>query len=142
MKELVSVGGLVDQSSVSLCLYGEDLDPNEITSVLGLAGDRMHRRGDTRREGTSPFQRGSWAILEEGSAPLGPEELLARIAERVPSDPVIWADLGKRFDLQVRFGIHQSDWNRGFDLSQRSVRFLERIGASLVFDIYCDEDAA
>ena len=142
MEELVSIGGLVDQSSVSLCLYGEDLDPNEVSSVLGVPGDRMHRRGDKRREGTSPFQKGAWAILEEGSAPLGPEELLERIAERVPTDPAIWAGLGRRFDLQVRFGIHQSEWNRGFDLSQKSVRFLERIGASLVFDIYCDGDAA
>lgn len=34
-----------DEIAVALCIYGEDLDPNEITSLLGVEATRAHRRG-------------------------------------------------------------------------------------------------
>lgn len=46
------VGGLVDKSGVVLAIYGDDLDPDEVSAKLGVQPSSAHRRGD--RPGKGP----------------------------------------------------------------------------------------
>ena len=43
--ELIELGGLVDESSASLCLYGEDLHPEDVTTELQVTPTRAFQRG-------------------------------------------------------------------------------------------------
>jgi Domain of unknown function (DUF4279) len=61
--ELVWVaGGEVDECSVSLGFFGDDLDPDAITTILGICPTKSYRKGDIFRGKT--FDRlqtsGNW----------------------------------------------------------------------------------
>jgi hypothetical protein len=43
---LAEVGGPVGEVGVALAIYGEELDPGEITRTLGVAPTKAHRRGE------------------------------------------------------------------------------------------------
>ncbi len=138
--ELLSVGGSVDRFAVSLLLYGEDLDPEEITRRLGvepqtagLAGSRMSPRA-------APLTRGVWGLKREDSAPATPGAALAALLAPLPRDAALWADLSSRFEIRVSLGLFLEEWNRGFELPADLVRRIGELGASVGCDIYAPDD--
>lgn len=135
---LFTAGGLIDSSKATLAIYGDDLDPEQVTAKLGVAPTRSQRRGVLAKDRTVAARVGAWFLSEQGAAPEGPNELAHRLKKRLPEDPVLWASLGEEVSIQMRFGLFQEAWNRGFDLDPEVVAWLGRIGATLVFDIYAN----
>ena len=72
------VGGTIDETSVSLCLYGDDLDPDEISRILGVCPTHAHRKGEERRSRSPraqkppPYKSGAWILKVRGQAPRDP----------------------------------------------------------------------
>ena len=137
---LAQVGGLVDETRVTLGIYGPDIDPTEISTLLGCAPTRSHRRGDLRRDGTSAWSQGAWLLSVEGKAPNGPNELIELLAGRLPTDSAIWAQLRAKYIVRISFGLFIGGWNRGFEFSPASVGRLAEIGAPVGVDIYADDE--
>jgi len=134
-RELCTVGGLVDETSVCLAVYGEDLDPERVTELLGRPPTSSHRRGD--RGPKSPlYKRGGWFLELRGAAPEGPEELVSKVLRQVPDDEAVWRKLGQLYEVQLRFAFHMTGSNRGFDFPADLVGKVAHLHASLVFDIY------
>ena len=138
--DLMSVGGSVDRFVVALLLYGEDLDPAEITRRLGvepqtagLAGSRMSPRA-------APLTRGVWGLERKDQAPATPSATLAALLSLVPPDPALWAELSSRFEIRVSLGLFLEQWNRGFELPADLVRRVGELGASVSCDIYAPDD--
>jgi hypothetical protein len=44
-RPILSFGGPIDDAAVSLKIYGDDLDPDQITGLLGVAPTHSHRLG-------------------------------------------------------------------------------------------------
>jgi hypothetical protein len=132
-------GGLVDQCRLTLGIHGEDLDPAEISGLLGCAPTSARRRGDAPRSGR-PWAKGGWLLSVEAKSPMGPEELVHLLLSRLPVDDALWSDLRQRFHVQLSFGIFTERWNRGFDLSAEAVRRITSLGAGVNFDIYADRE--
>lgn len=136
---VAEVGGLVDETKVTLALYGEDLEPKEITELLGVEPSSAHRRGDVRSRGSRPYPKGAWFLELVGTPPRGPEELLEELIDRVPpSSAPVWAELRERFDVRVRFGIFLEAWNRGFGVSAGQLEQLSAMADRFEFDIYAN----
>lgn len=133
---LLEVGGLPDECGVSLSIYGEDLEPDEITLLLGVVPTSSHRRGDVRGPRGWPARMGAWFLECRGKPPNGPNELTKAVLDQVPGDPERWKSIKERFDIQMRYGVHLSGWNKGFDLSRELVARVAAIGATLSFDLY------
>lgn len=133
----VSVGGPVDSTTVGLRLYGDDLEPDEVTRLLGTAPTMARRRGErfAARPGIPPARMGQW-FLEEDWAAEEPDVLARRLLDRLPTDPARWAALSSRFRVAICFGISLQAWNRGFTLSAATVGRLAVLGAEVGFDIY------
>lgn len=54
----------------SFCLYGDDLDPGEVSVVLGLRPTRANRKGDVPKvkgPPSAPYRVGSWILCTEAS---------------------------------------------------------------------------
>lgn len=135
----IRVGGLVDRSTVTLALYGEDLDPAALTAALKCDPSDAHKKGDPRlSKRASPHSRGAWMLSVSCEAPRSPADLVQALLARVPADGELWNGLAKRFDIQLRFGIFQEAWNRGFDLPAELVERIGTLRATLVFDIYAE----
>jgi len=133
---LVEVGGAVDESHVSLAIYGDDLDPDALSAMLGCVPSHSHRKGDCRSQ-TSPLSRtGAWIFTVEGRAPRGPDELIEELLARFPEDALFWRELTERYQVSVRMGIHMGGWNRGFDLPLATVTALAQRRIGVGFDLY------
>jgi hypothetical protein len=59
-KGTIWVGGVIDKTDVCLGVYGDDLDPGEVTIVLGCEPTSSHRRGDKMKGGINVWRRGAW----------------------------------------------------------------------------------
>ena len=134
------VGGLIDETRLTLSVHGDDLDPDEVTRLLGCSPSRSNRRGDLRPRSGTPHPRGAWLLTLEGKAPVEPEHLLASLLDRLPSDPSVWDALRARHSVALGFGLFQEAWNRGFDLSPGVIHRVAALGLGLGFDIYADGD--
>lgn len=143
---IAEVGGSIDEVSVSVCIHGEDLDPDAITARLGCEPSASHRRGDrrpSRRKDAPPnppATQGAWFLSARGAPPETVETLTAALLDRLPADERVWAELAARYDVQLRYGIHIGGFNQGFDLSPSLVRRIAGLHASVGFDIYADGD--
>jgi hypothetical protein len=136
---VTEVGGIVDETKVTLALYVQDLEPNEITELLGVEPTSAHRCGDVRGRGVRPYPKGAWFLELVATPPRGPEELLGELLERLPpSSAPVWATLRERFDVQVRFGIFLDAWNRGFGVPAGQLQQLAVMVDRFEFDIYAN----
>ena len=56
------VGGDPDECGVCLAIYGEELDPDEITQLLGCQPTDSHLRGDKKGPRSPGFSKGAWFL--------------------------------------------------------------------------------
>jgi hypothetical protein len=74
-----------------------------------------------------------------GKAPEGPEELSVRLLDRLPRDESVWIKLGELHEVQLRFALHKTGWNRSFDFSPGTTARIALLRARIVFEIYADD---
>lgn len=140
---LVTVGGPVDRVRVSLRVFGDDLDPVEVTTLLGCQPTEARRRGevipDPRYHRTA--RTGCWLLdgADEPSTEL--EAQVGNLLGRLTDDVVSWRDLSRRFRVDVFCGVFLDSFNRGFALSPKLMRRLADQGIEIGFDIYSAEPA-
>jgi len=132
----VTLGGLVDSASVSLSLYGADLEPAVVTQLLGVEPIHAWRRGERPKPRLPPTGMGTWSLAVTGAAPQGPEELLIGLLDRLPADPDVWAEVRRRWKARLFFGLFLDAFNRGFNLGAGTVARVAVLGIPLHFDIY------
>lgn len=133
----IEIGGPVSDASVSLNLYGTDLDPDEISRLLSLAPTRSHRRGDRLGPDSPPRPKGAWTYAmgpQDGRD--APDIVLGLLLDRLPTDPSLWASLRQRFEMRLFFRIGVEGWNKGFDLSARNIQRVAALQLCLDFDLY------
>ena len=136
---LLEVGGPVDDVRVTLAVYGETLEPDDVSRLLGCAPTSAFRKGETHRPSGIiglPMPHGAWFLTVEGKAPVGVDELTSLLLERFPQSEQFWNDLCRNYRVQIRVGIHTGGWNRGFDLKPSTTKLVALTGATLGFDLY------
>jgi len=132
-------GGIVDESRATLCIYGDDLDPAEVSAVLQVEPTRAHRKGDRRHPQSPAARKGAWLLSVEARAPEGPSDCLQELLAKVSPDPATWAKLHSEYEIRVSVGIFIEAWNRGFELPARVLEALALRSLNLDFDIYADD---
>jgi hypothetical protein len=135
------VGGPVNEVGVTLAIYGEKLDPEEITRALGVAPTKAHRRGErTPKPWSEPARLDAWFLSERGRDAEPSEAVIDRVLRQLPEDTAVWRELGARYDIQLRFGLHMVGWNQGMGISSEQVARIALMGAKMEFDIYAYGD--
>jgi hypothetical protein len=133
---LAEVGGPIDEVSVTLALYSEELEPQEISRALGVEPTSAHRRGERRSPTSPPFLSVAWLLTERGRDAERAEAIIDRLLKQLPEDPEVWRDLMIRYEIQFRFGLHMKEWNKGLSIPLEQVTRIAELGASMEFDIY------
>jgi hypothetical protein len=111
-----------------------------VTELLGRPPTSSHRRGDRRGPKSPPSKGGAWFLEVRGTAPEGPEELVAKLLAQLPEEEAVWQKLSQLYEVQLRFAFHMTGWNRGFGLSAELVERVARLHAKIGFDIYAYGD--
>ena len=124
-------GGSVDRWKVALRVYGEELDPDRVSALLGCEASCAALKG-------TPFpKKGRW-ILEIDSKDCGEnddvDDGVRMLLARLPSDPDVWASLANIYSVDVFCGLFVTSPNRGFGITTEVSRLLSDRGLQIEFD--------
>jgi hypothetical protein len=120
----------------TLCIYGDDLDPDTVTSLLGIEPSQARTKGQQLKKGV--VQRGGWF--------LSTEDIIASKDVRCHVDWLIEKITGKEHALhEMRLRDYQTVvscyWLSAFGhggpmLSPAIMRSLANLGLEIWFDVY------
>lgn len=132
-------GGPVDRSRVSLrVMGGDDLDPAEISRLLGCAPTRTTRRLLNAANGQQRIKAG-WSLAAEGGPDDDLDSLVTATLAQVTDDLSVWQALHERYRLDLFCGLFLSTWNQGEELSPAVMGKLAARGLRIGFDIYAPD---
>lgn len=137
----VVVGGSVDETRLTLAIYGDAFDPDTVTKHLGVEPTSTQRKGDRLKPRYRAYQQSGWFLTLNAESPNGLEHLLRELLQRVPSpQSSIWKTLRDAYDVQLRIGIFMNAWNRGFTVDSTLIADAAHIADRFDFDIYASGD--
>lgn len=134
---IVVAGGEIDATSVTLRFFGDDLDPDELTRLLGAKPTVQRRKGDVipDRDGRVA-DTGSWLLSSERQSHKALELQIGGLFARLTDDVAVWRDLVARFKSDLFCGLWSESWNRGLELSPDILLQISDRGLRVGFDIY------
>ena len=132
----------ISRSTVSIRLFGAELDPEYLTQSLGCLPSFAAKKGEqlTKRNGkTRVVKKGFWRLHlndgEDNTVPL--EEKIELLLGRLTDNLDTWQEITK--DLQVAdifCGLFIDNWNEGFGLSPAIMKKVSDRNIKIDFDIY------
>ncbi|MEL7255985.1 MAG: DUF4279 domain-containing protein [Pseudomonadota bacterium] len=134
----------LSRSAVSLRFFGDDLEPEDISHLLGAEPLKSERKGDEivgRVTSQKRFaQTGGWRLSAERRAPGDLDVQIAEILDQLTDDTDVWKDLTNRFRADVFCGLFMTESNEGVSLSNATLQALATRGLEIDFDIYDGSD--
>lgn len=135
--------GQLQKSTATLGFYGDDLDPDEITALLGVTPTVGVAKGGswlTSLGGEKVAHTGSWRIEAN---PCEPEDLNGQIEallSSITADLDAWLTLTRRFRGVIFCGLWLKTHNQGLELRADMLGLLAERGLRLDFDIYATNE--
>jgi len=139
---VAEVGGEVDETSVGLRFFGDDLDPDELTQLLGHAPSRVFRRGDVYRGKRHDYvyKTGVWYLNVARSRQGSLENQIVSIFDQLTDDLAKWQALTQRYEADLFCGLWFENWNRELLFSPELMQSIAERGLYLHLDIYFELD--
>jgi hypothetical protein len=135
----LNVGGEGTVKSLALTVYGDDLDPDELSQFFGVTPSSSNRKGDPRRrEGQAPYRSGAWIFSIDAESGERIDDLTRRLRTAIPQKPEAWAQVSSRHKVALSFRLLTHGWNNDFELSAETVAFAALLGASVYMDVYAE----
>lgn len=139
---LFSIGAPIDRCKVSLRIFGDDLDPDEISRILLCEPSSKTKKGEIVADDGKGNQRisphGSWRLELAENDELGLEEQVLKLLSSVTADSAVWRRLTVQYKVDLFCGVflNAGSWNRGFSLSPKVLKELAERNLEIGFDIY------
>lgn len=135
--------GTIARARVSLRVFGESLEPDEVSALLGREPTRSHRAGDaTAKNSSSVEPTGAWILDSWVSEKAEVEEHVESLLSSLSNDSDEWENLTSRFSASLLCSIFLDQYNEGFELSPRVGQALADRGLVIAFDIYSGDAEA
>ena len=131
----------------SLRVFGDSLEPDEVSALIGREPTRSHRKGDKSapeagaRAGAVE-QTGAWILDSWLPEKAEIEEHVEALLSAVSNDSDEWASLTSRFSASILCSAFLDQYNEGFELSPRLAQSLADRGLVIAFDIYSGDPEA
>lgn len=125
----------VAHSRVSLRVLGDDLDPADVSPLLGAPPHTSHRKGDANGR-YAPHFTGVWSREVAEASPGDIDGQIAELLRPLTSDLAVWQDIARRFRTDLACGVFFSEGNAGFTLSVETLKLIADRHLEIWFDIY------
>jgi hypothetical protein len=125
-------------SIVGLRIFGDRLDPDEISRLLGGVPTDSFRKGQVKPSKTKGIIRksGGWLLNAAGQEPgnldIQVEEMLGQLTE----DLSVWAALTNEYKVDLFCGFFMSETDEGIEVSAKTLKALGERGIKLGVCIY------
>ena len=135
--------GPVSTTKASLRIFGDDLDPEEITRTLGKAPTRTQRKGGpvgNRKDTKNIAHTGGWWLQILDRTPGDLDGQVRELLDGLTQDLEVWADIHARCSkLDLFCGLFMGEDNQGETLSPETLQALGARNIKLELDIYGPE---
>ena len=135
--------GRLRETAASLRFFGDDLDPQEITSRLGGPPTVGVRKGDawlTSRGVEKIARTGSWRLQVDRRQPGDLDGQILELLSHLTSDLETWRELSARYRGDIFCGLFLETGNDGGSLSPTTLAAIGLRGLELDLDIYAPLD--
>ena len=129
--------------TVALRIMSDDLDPDEITRLLGVEPTSIAGKGDVcrTRAGREILTKTSiWSVRADDAKPGDLDDCIVALLDRISSEPAVWRELSQRFRCDVFCGLFVHEGNAGVGLRPETLTMLGVRGLRLDLDIYACAD--
>jgi Domain of unknown function (DUF4279) len=139
-----SAVSIVSTTSASLRIFGSDLDPDEMTRLLGKEPHRVQRRGQPMKLPDGSEGRiidfSSWTINAERTSPGDLDNQIAAILDGMTDDRSVWAAISGAYRMDIFCGLFMRDDPEEISISPKTLLSLGERGIKLSLDIYGPTD--
>lgn len=132
---------------VSLRVFGDGLEPDEVSALLGRKPTRAHRKGDPmhgerggRQKSVEPT--GAWILDSPLSEKAEIEEHVEALLATLSNDEDEWSSLTDQSSASIHCSIFLDQYNEGFEVSPRLSQALAERGLVIAYDIYSGDPEA
>jgi hypothetical protein len=144
-RDTVWVGGPIPWFSISLSISAEDLDPDEITRLLGIQPTKAWRKGVPQfgREGRVPtFGAWSTSLRRDETTEWDVEAAISLVLDRIHVRGEVWNQVVSNAKARIFVGLTLDTYNRGFGFAPSLLRRIAELEIQLDFDIYAEVAAS
>ncbi len=142
LEYICEIGGSFDETRAILYVYSENLDKDEVSSLLGVSPTKAwnpnepHFVGKSKsRKITKPF--GKWWIESKRDY----SEVVPKIESllnQCTKDMEIWRTLTEKYECWMCIVGHLNNWNRELNLPVSLLQMLSERNLDLNVDVYFD----
>lgn len=135
---------MADLRSSEVCLrfFGDDLDPDRITELLGVLPTVSYRKGEkeisSRGHELTHFT-GCWQLHAGSRSPGMIDEQIREILDQLNPDPEVWKSLSK-FDPDLFCGLFLKNTNGMDSIEVTTLAAIAARGIGISLDIYGGSD--
>jgi|GEM_PF-1097883 len=138
---IAEIGGRFEETSVTLSVYSEELDREEVSSLLGTQPTKAWNSGELHPvgNGRSGKQRivdwGKWWFSSKRNCePI--ETKIRQILQSCTGDLKAWQILTSKYDVWLTIAAYADNWNRELRLPADILQLLAERNLSLDIDAY------
>ena len=124
--------------TIALRFFGDDLDPEKISSRLGVTPTYGCRKGDRIRVKTRDriATTGKWLLKIPAKSEDSLDLVIGILLDGMTKDLHVWRKLANAYDGDLYCGVSLDGASKGMELSPRLTRRLAERGLQLGLDIY------
>jgi hypothetical protein len=133
----------LQRAVATLRVMGDDLDPQEVTRILGQTPTHAESKGDIRigqRTGTRIVARtGIWRLDAMATEPADIGAQVEELFARLIADVAAWKGLAAAYRVDLFCGWFMEGRNEGIEIAPATLAKLAERGIALSLDIYAPE---
>jgi len=128
------------KSVATLRICGDDLNPDEITDLLGTTPTHAQRKGDkiigAKTGRVRIAKSGMWRLEVADCEPENLDGQIRELLNKTNRDLSVWQKLSSRYRIDLFCGLFMVESNEGLSLSPQSLAALGERSIEIGFDIY------
>lgn len=125
----------LNRSSATLRIFGDSLDPAEISRLLDCAPTKSHVKGQSRYKGTV-YKTGGWLLKAAPQEPPDLDNQIAELFSRVKTAVALWSSLSQEYSIDLCCGIFMDETTEDVRISADTMKLLSERGIKLEISIY------
>jgi hypothetical protein len=122
-------------SSAALRIFGDTLDPEKITNILGCPPTKAHVKGQIRHK-TTTYKTGGWILDAGDRTPANLDAQVAELLGMVTADLTVWAALAEEHLIDVFFGYFMAGTGEDLEMSAGTMKLLSERGIRFGMSVY------
>jgi len=134
----------VQKSAAALHIAGDELIPEEITRLLGVAPTEAHFKGEKivgRKTGRVRIAKtGMWKFKAPDHEPEDLNGQIHEIFSRMSNDLTVWRNITEKYHVDLFCGLFLKGGNEGLEISPQCLEALGSRGIMMGLDIYSGND--